>query len=185
LEDVRHLLIERRASESTECGRARRRELTVPATSAGLLLYRPTAAGLEVLLVHPGGPFWAKRDLGAWSIPKGEARADEELADVARRELAEETGVRADGPLVPLGHVRQKSGKVVHAWAVRGDADPSALRSNTFEIEWPPRSGRRRAFPEVDRAAWFDLAEARRRIHPAQAAFLDALCAALGVRPER
>jgi len=132
-----------------------------------------------VLLVHPGGPFWARKDLGAWSIPKGEAEDGEDLLAVAHRELAEETGFTVSGPEVALGHVRQKAGKIVHAWAVRSDADPSALRSNTFEMEWPPRSGQMRAFPEVDRAAWFDLAEARRRINPAQAAFLDALEAAL------
>jgi predicted NUDIX family NTP pyrophosphohydrolase len=132
-----------------------------------------------VLLVHPGGPFWAKKDLGAWSIPKGEAEPGEDLLEAARRELAEETGFTAPGPTLSLGHARQRGGKVVHAWAVRGDADPSRLRSGTFEIEWPPRSGRAQAFPEVDRAAWFDLAEARRRIHPGQAPFLDALAAAL------
>lgn len=148
--------------------------------SAGLLLHRTGAAGLEVLLVHPGGPFWVRKDVGAWSIPKGEAEEGEDLLAVARRELAEETGFATAGEPVPLGQVRQKSGKVVHAWAVRGDADPAALRSNTFEIEWPPRSGKRATFPEVDRAAWFDLAEARRRIVPAQAAFLDALATVVG-----
>jgi predicted NUDIX family NTP pyrophosphohydrolase len=147
----------------------------MPATSAGLLLHRSTARGLEVLLVHPGGPFWARKDLGAWSIPKGEVGEGEDLLAVARREFQEETGFAAGGPAIPLGHVRQAGGKVVHAWAVRGDLDPAALRSNTFEIEWPRGSGRMRTFPEVDRAAWFDLAEARRRIVPAQAAFLDAL----------
>jgi predicted NUDIX family NTP pyrophosphohydrolase len=150
--------------------------------SAGLLLHRAGARGIEVLLVHPGGPFWARKDFGAWSIPKGEVEAGEEPLAVAHRELAEETGFTAPGPAVALGQVRQKGGKVVHAWAVVGDADPAALRSNTFETEWPPRSGRRQAFPEVDRAAWFDLAEARRRINPAQAALLDALAAALASR---
>jgi predicted NUDIX family NTP pyrophosphohydrolase len=145
--------------------------------SAGLLLYRSTPNGVEVLLVHPGGPFWARKDLGAWSIPKGEVEEGEELLAVAHRELAEETGFTAPGPSLPLGEVRQKSGKLVHAWAVRADADPRELRSNTFEMEWPPRSGRMRAFPEVDRAEWFDIAEARRRINPAQAAFLDRLAA--------
>jgi predicted NUDIX family NTP pyrophosphohydrolase len=148
-------------------------------TSAGLLLHRPAADGVEVLLVHPGGPFWARKDLGAWSIPKGEIEAGEDPLAVAHRELAEETGFVAPGPALPLGTVRQKGGKVVHAWAVRADVDPARLRSTTVEIEWPPRSGRRRAFPEVDRAAWFDLAEARRRINPAQVAFLEALEAAL------
>lgn len=130
--------------------------------------------------MHPGGPFWARRDRGAWSIPKGEPTADEDLLAAARRELHEETGFVADGPALPLGDVRQAGGKTVHAWAVAGDADPDRLRSNTFEIEWPPRSGRRQTFPEVDRAAWFDLAEAHRRILPAQRAFLDALSTALG-----
>lgn len=149
-------------------------------TSAGLLLYRQGPDGLEMLLVHPGGPFFAKKDLGAWSIPKGEAEDGDDLLAVAHRELAEETGFTVSGTTVPLGQVRQKGGKIVHAWAVRADADPSALRSNTFEIEWPPRSGRMCAFPEVDRAAWFDLVEARRRINPAQAPLLDALVTALG-----
>jgi predicted NUDIX family NTP pyrophosphohydrolase len=156
----------------------------VPRTSAGLLLYRRTPRGLEVLLVHPGGPFFARKDLGAWSIPKGEADDGEDLLAVAQRELAEETGFAATGSVRALGQVRQKGGKTVHAWAALGDADPSALRSNTFEIEWPPRSGRTGTFPEVDRAEWFDLAEARRRINPAQAAFLDALEATLADAPD-
>ena len=122
--------------------------------------------------MHPGGPYWARKDLGAWSIPKGEAEEGEDLLAVAHRELAEETGFTVSGPKVSLGHVRQKAGKLVHAWAVRGDADPSALRSNTFELEWPPRSGRMRAFPEVDRAAWFSIAEAHEKLNPAQAEFL-------------
>ena len=129
--------------------------------------------------MHPGGPYWAQKDLGAWSIPKGEAEQGEDLVEVARRELTEETGFSVDGELRPLGVVHQRSGKVVHAWAVRGDADPDRLKSNTFELEWPPKSGRRREFPEVDRAEWFDLAEARRRINPAQAELLDRLEAAL------
>ena len=153
------------------------------AASAGLLLFRSGASGLEVLLVHPGGPFWQRRDLGAWSIPKGEIDAAEDPLAAARRELREETGWSADGEALALGTVRQKGGKIVHAWAVRGDADPDTLRSNTFEIEWPPRSGKRRSFPEVDRAAWFDLAEARRRILPSQEPLLDALVAALAPAP--
>ena len=148
--------------------------------SAGIVLHRSTGNGFEVLLVHPGGPFFAAKDLGAWSIPKGEVEEGEDLLAVAVRELAEETGLTVTGPFVPLGQVRQKAGKIVHAWAVRGDADPRALRSNTFELEWPPHSGRRRTFPEVDRAEWFDLAEARRRINPAQVAVLDALAAVIG-----
>jgi predicted NUDIX family NTP pyrophosphohydrolase len=132
-------------------------------------------AALEVLLVHPGGPFWAKKDEGVWSIPKGEPGEGEAALDTARREFEEETSLRAEGPFLPLGSVRQKGGKVVQAWAFAGDCDPALVRSNTCEIEWPPRSGRRRTIPEVDRAQWFDLAEARRRINPAQAAFLDVL----------
>jgi predicted NUDIX family NTP pyrophosphohydrolase len=147
----------------------------VPRTSAGILLYRSTPSGLEVLLVHPGGPFWARRDRGAWSIPKGEVDEGEDLLAAARRELREETGFSAEGRALPLGEVRQRGGKRVHAWAVEGDADPVALESNTFELEWPPRSGRVRSFPEVDRAAWFGLEEARERILSGQVPFLDAL----------
>jgi predicted NUDIX family NTP pyrophosphohydrolase len=151
----------------------------MPATSAGLLVYRDTADGLEVFLVHPGGPFWARKDLGAWSIPKGEVSAGEDLLLAAHREFEEETGSAVDGPTIALGEIRQTSGKRVHAWAVHGDLDAAQIRSNTFEIEWPPRSGVRRAFPEVDRAAWFALGEARRRILPSQAPLLDRLLAAL------
>ena len=149
--------------------------------SAGLLLYRRAAKGhraakgLEVLLVHPGGPFWQKKDLGAWSIPKGEFADGEDALAAARREFREETGLDLAGPFTPLTTVAQPGGKTVHAWAVEGECDPSALSSNTFSMEWPPRSGRRREFPEVDRAAWFDLAEAARRINRGQAALLDEL----------
>lgn len=143
--------------------------------SAGILLYRRNPA-LEVLLVHPGGPFWAKKDLGAWSIPKGEHDAAEEALACALREFEEETGTRpAAGDLADLGTVKQKSGKVVQAWALEGDLDAAAIRSNTFELEWPPRSGRVREFPEIDRAEWFGADEARERINPAQAAFLERL----------
>jgi predicted NUDIX family NTP pyrophosphohydrolase len=155
----------------------------MPATSAGLLVHRETPAGVEVLLVHPGGPFWARKDLGAWSIPKGETSPGEDELAAARREFREETGFAIDGTAIALGEVKQAGGKLVHAWAVRGDLDASAIRSNTFELEWPRGSGKRRTFPEVDAAAWFSIAEARRRILPAQAAFLDRLLAALG-RPE-
>jgi predicted NUDIX family NTP pyrophosphohydrolase len=148
----------------------------LPARSAGILLYRHADAGPEVLLVHPGGPFWARRDEGAWSIPKGEHGEGEEPIDAARREFAEETGAPlAAGELIPLGEVRQRSGKQVAAWAAEGDLDPASVRSNTFELEWPPRSGRIQAFPEVDRAEWFALDEARRRLLPAQVAFVDRL----------
>jgi len=147
----------------------------MPTTSAGLLLYRQTPTGLEVLLVHPGGPFWQRKDLGAWSIPKGEATEGEDLLSAARREFHEETGFAAPEALIALGHIRQSGGKIVHAWAARGNVDPGQLRSNTFDLEWPPGSKRTQHFPEVDKAAWFPLAEARQRIVPAQAAFLDVL----------
>jgi predicted NUDIX family NTP pyrophosphohydrolase len=143
--------------------------------SAGLLLYRRPAGRLEVLLVHPGGPFWQKKDLGAWSIPKGELADGEDALAAARREFREETGREVAGPFVPLTPVKQPGGKIVHAWAVEGDFDPRALTSNTFSLEWPPRSGRHREFPEVDRAAWFDLDEAKRRINRGQAPLLDEL----------
>jgi predicted NUDIX family NTP pyrophosphohydrolase len=145
--------------------------------SAGILLYRQREATLEVLLVHPGGPVWARRDLGAWSVPKGEyVEGEEDPLQAARREFAEELGspVPAGEP-VDLGEVRQKSGKRVRVWALPGDLDTAQIHSNTFTMEWPPRSGRMREFPEVDRAEWFSLAEARERINPAQAALLDRL----------
>jgi predicted NUDIX family NTP pyrophosphohydrolase len=152
------------------------------AESAGVLLFRNRAA-LEVLLAHPGGPFWAKRDLGAWTIPKGELGEGEDLRTCALRELGEELGpaapALATADLIELGSIRQKAGKVVHAWAAEGEFVPAALSSNSFELEWPPRSGTRREFPEVDRAEWFEPAEARRRILPAQAAFVDRLLEAL------
>lgn len=141
-------------------------------TSAGILLFREVSTRLEVFLVHPGGPFWANRDDGAWSIPKGECGAGEDLLAAARREFAEETGFRAEGEPVPLTPLRQRSGKTVHAWAMRGDADAVGLKSNTFSLEWPPGSGRLREFPEVDRAAWFPMAEAVRKILKGQAPFL-------------
>ena len=149
--------------------------------SAGILLYRHRDGRLEVLLAHPGGPFHVNRDLGAWTIPKGEAEPGEDLVDVARREFAEETGhpSPADEP-TPLGTVRQRGGKLVHAWALRGDLDPAVAHSNTFSMEWPPRSGRLESFPEIDRVAWFDLGEARLRLKDAQVAFLDRLVEALG-----
>jgi predicted NUDIX family NTP pyrophosphohydrolase len=143
--------------------------------SSGILLFRRTA-GLEVLLVHPGGPFWAKKDLGAWSIPKGEHDDAEEALAAALREFEEETGTKPHaGELADLGTVKQKSGKVVQAYALEGDLDAASIRSNTFTMQWPPRSGREASFPEVDRAEWFAVEEARERINPAQAAFLDRL----------
>jgi len=163
----------------TARSRARRR-------SAGLLLFRTPARKstlLEVLLVHPGGPLWAKKDLGAWSIPKGEYEDDEDPLAAARREFAEELGApppETEGvEPIELGEVRQKSGKRVIAWALAGDFDADQIASNTFTMEWPPRSGRAHAFPEVDRAQWFRIAEARQRINPAQAELLDRLVQAL------
>jgi len=145
--------------------------------AAGILLFRPAAQGLEVLLVHPGGPFWAGKDFGAWSIPKGEIGPGEDPLEAARREFSEETGWVPDGPFMPLTPVKQRGGKVVQAWAVRGDWDPSRLISDTFTMEWPPRSGRTQQFPEVDRAAWFALPEGRRRILPGQIPLLEELAA--------
>jgi predicted NUDIX family NTP pyrophosphohydrolase len=150
----------------------------VAAISAGILLFRHPGEALEVLLVHPGGPYWAKKDLGAWSIPKGLVEEDEEPLKCALRELEEELGspfAFAAEALIELGSVRQKAGKLVHCWAAEGDFDPVTLRSNTFSMEWPPRSGTEREFPEVDRAEWFGLEEARAKIIPAQADFLDRL----------
>jgi predicted NUDIX family NTP pyrophosphohydrolase len=147
--------------------------------SAGLLLYRHRDGELEVFLVHPGGPFWAKKDAGAWSIPKGEFGADEEPLAVALRELKEETGFTVSGPFGSLGTVRQPGGKVVHAFAASADFDATAIVSNTFKMIWPPRSGKWTEFPEVDRADWFALSVASTKINPAQTEFLQRLRAAL------
>jgi predicted NUDIX family NTP pyrophosphohydrolase len=147
----------------------------MPRASAGLLMYRRRSGALQVLLVHPGGPFWTKRDLGAWTIPKGEVAQGEDPLATARREFEEETSLRANGPFLPLGSVTQKAGKVVHAWAFEGDCDPALVESNTFEVEWPPRSGKWRSFPEVDRAEWFSLEDARVKLNAAQTSLLDAL----------
>jgi predicted NUDIX family NTP pyrophosphohydrolase len=152
----------------------------VAKTSAGILLYRGEGDSLEVLLVHPGGPFWAKKDEGAWSIPKGELDEGEESRACALRELEEEIGSSlglAPERLIELGEVRLKSGKRVHGWAAEGDFDPASLSSNTFAMEWPPRSGKEREFPEVDRAEWFSPERARSKLNPAQAPFLDRLLA--------
>jgi predicted NUDIX family NTP pyrophosphohydrolase len=152
----------------------------MPERSAGILLYRHGGDGLEVLLVHPGGPFFARKDDGAWSIPKGVYSDDETPLAAARREFAEELGSPPpDGDALELGEVRQKSGKRVLAWAIAGDLDADSITSNTFELEWPPRSGRRQEFPEIDRAAWFPLLAARAKILAAQADFLDRLADAL------
>lgn len=144
--------------------------------SAGILMWRRGAAGgREVLLGHFGGPLWAKRDAGAWAIPKGLVEPGEDLEACARREFEEELGVRPEGPLVPLGRIRQKGGKWVEAFALEGDLDAAAIASNNFTLEWPPKSGRFQSFPEIDRAAWFPLAEARGKILPSQAEILDLL----------
>jgi predicted NUDIX family NTP pyrophosphohydrolase len=149
----------------------------VPKTSAGILLFRGSGRALEVLLVHPGGPFWAKKDL--WGIPKGLIHSGEEPLDAARREFEEETGFAVDGKFLPLGEVQQKSGKIVRAWAVRGDLDADQIRSNEFEVEWPPGSGRTKRYPEIDRGAWYGIDEATRRIRSEQRPLLDALVATL------
>jgi predicted NUDIX family NTP pyrophosphohydrolase len=151
------------------------------AQSAGILLYRHRDHELQVLLVHPGGPYWAHKDEGAWSIPKGEYASGEEPLHAAQREFLEELGAPVSGPFLALQSIRQRSGKLVCAWAASGEFDPSQLRSNEFEMEWPPRSGRRQRFPEVDRAAWFSLAPARVKMAAAQVPFLDRLLAGLRV----
>jgi predicted NUDIX family NTP pyrophosphohydrolase len=151
--------------------------------SAGLLLYRLQDGRLELLLAHQGGPFWATKDLGHWTIPKGEAEPGETLLDVARREFAEEVGIEVEiNDDLPLGEITQKSGKLVVAWGVPGDLDPALAHSNTFSIEWPPKSGRVQVFPEIDRVEWFEASEARRRLKPAQVPFIDRLEATLGER---
>jgi len=152
-----------------------------PRRSAGILLHRRRGERLEVLLVHPGGPVWARREAGAWSIPKGEYLDGEEPLAAARREFEEELGsVPPAGEAADLGEIRQKSGKFVHAWALAGDLDAANTVSNTFELEWPPRSGKRIEVPEVDRAEWFGLDEAREKINPAQVALLDRLAELAG-----
>jgi len=149
--------------------------------SAGLLLFRRVGDDVQVLVAHPGGPIWARRDAGAWSLPKGAPLDSEtDLLATARREFEEETGHRPpDGTALDLGEVRMRSGKVVHGWAVEGNLDPGAIRSMRIEVEWPPKSGRRLDVPEIDRVLWADPDEARRRLNPAQAAFVDRLLAAL------
>lgn len=143
--------------------------------SAGILLYRENEGSPEVFLVHPGGPFWSKKDLGAWSIPKGEFSSEEEPLMAALREFEEEVGFRPDGPFTELPSIRQAAGKTVHCWLAKGDFDPTLLSSNTFTMEWPPRSGKIQQFPEVDRAAWFGIEEAKSKLNKAQSAFLTAL----------
>lgn len=143
--------------------------------SAGLLMFRLFDGMLQVLLVHPGGPFWQNKENGAWSIPKGGIHEGEDPLEAAKREFKEETGFACKGPFIPLKAIRQKSGKTVHAWGFQGDCDPARVRSINFEMEWPPYSGQMRSFPEVDRAAFFHLTEAKRKIIPAQAAFISEL----------
>ena len=152
----------------------------MPRQSAGLLVYRERAGELEFFLVHPGGPLWQNKDAGVWSIPKGEFAADEEALDAARREFCEETGMAIEGEFVPLGSVKQRGGKIVYAWAVRGDFDATEIRSNTFELEWPPHSGRFVAFPEVDRGEWCSLSEAKEKIKPAQFDFVEQVARLVG-----
>ena len=151
----------------------------MPKGSAGLVMYRMRGGEIEVLLVHPGGPFWAKKDAGAWFIPKGEAKPDEDLFSAAKREFMEETGLKAEGKFPELGSVKHKSGKVVTAWAFEGDCEPASIKSNTFSMEWPPRSGKQQEFPEVDRAAFYTIEEARGKMHPAEFEFLTRLGRAL------
>ncbi len=147
--------------------------------SAGLLLFRRKGGGLEVFLAHPGGPFWEKRDIGAWTIPKGVVNEGEELLAAACREFEEETGIKPQPPFLPLGSIRQRGGKTVHAWAWEGDADPAQTTSNTMDLEWPRGSGKWITYPEVDRCAWFDPQTARKKINVAQAELIDRLEAAL------
>jgi predicted NUDIX family NTP pyrophosphohydrolase len=148
----------------------------MPKISAGLLMYRVRESNLEVFLIHPGGPFWAKKDIGAWSIPKGLLDPGEDPLAAAQREFEEETGFKISaGPFVPLSPVKQKSGKVIQTWAVEGDCNPSEMKSNLFPLEWPPRSGKKQEFPEADRAAWFGIDEAKERINPGQLPILNEL----------
>ncbi len=154
----------------------------MPRRSAGLLVHRERNGEREVLLVHPGGPMWAKRDAGAWSIPKGEYDSAEDPLAAAKREFEEELGTAApDGPVKDLGEIKQKSGKIVSAWAVAGDLDVTEITSNTVEVQWPPRSGKMLEIPEVDRAEWFAIHEAREKINPAQAELLDRLAEILDI----
>jgi predicted NUDIX family NTP pyrophosphohydrolase len=157
----------------------------MPSQSAGIVAFRRRHGRIQVLLVHPGGPFWRNKDLGAWSIPKGEYDAGEEAEAAARREFQEELGIELTEELLPLGEIRQRGGKTVKAFAVEADVAAENIRSNTFEIEWPPRSGRRQAFPEIDRAGWFEIAAARARINEAQTSLLDRLETIVADRAKR
>ena len=151
----------------------------MPRISAGLLMYRIKDGSIQVLLAHPGGPYFVNKDEGAWSIPKGEPDADEDLFVTAQREFEEETGLKPQGPFVPLTPIKQKGGKIVHAWAFEGDCDPAACMSNTFTLTWPPHSGRQQEFPEIDRAEFFDLATAKKKIKAGQETLIEELEAIL------
>jgi predicted NUDIX family NTP pyrophosphohydrolase len=155
----------------------------MPKLSAGLLLFR-RSPHLELFLVHPGGPFWARKDDGAWSLPKGEYSEDEDALQAAKREFQEETGIPVDGDFLPLGELRQASGKLITAWALEKDLDPALVKSNPFSIEWPPKSGKTQAFPEVDRAAWFPVSQARTKLLKGQVAFINRLAQKLGISVE-
>ena len=150
-------------------------QLPMPKKSAGILLYRIVNKKLEVFLVHPGGPFWPKKDNGPWSTPKGEFEDDEEPLAAAKREFKEETGIEISGEFIQLTSIKQKSGKIVYAWAVEGDIDPAKIKSNDVEIEWPPRSGRQQTFPEIDKAEWFNYVEAQKKIISAQSPLIEEL----------
>ena len=162
-------------TDRAEGAAERKKPATRRNTSAGLVLFRRGAKGLEIFLAHPGGPLWKSRDIGAWTIPKGLIDEGEDPLAAARREFREETGIDASGPFLPLGTIRQKAGKVVHGWAWEGDADAAATTSNTAKIEWPRKSGRWVSYPEIDRCGWFTAAAAREKMNPAQAEFIDRL----------
>jgi len=149
--------------------------------SAGILMYRFREGKLQVFLVHPGGPFWARKDRAAWSIPKGEIDESEDPLEAAKREFQEETGMPVTGDFINLGEVKQPGRKIIYVWAVEGDCDPAAIKSNTFEMQWPPKSGKYKSFPEVDRAGWFSLGEAREKLHKGQIVLVDRLAEKLGV----
>lgn len=144
----------------------------MPKKSAGLLMYRYHDGAIQTFLVHPGGPFWAKKDLAAWSIPKGEYIPEEDSFTAAKREFEEETGLKASGNFIPLSPIKQPSGKIIHVWAFEGDCEPSTIKSNVFSMEWPPRSGQQQEFPEIDRAGWFSIEDAKVKIQPGQLGFL-------------
>jgi len=152
----------------------------MPKLSGGILMFRRCEQVVEFFLVHPGGPFWQKKDVGAWSIPKGEYDPGEDSFEAAKREFEEETGMKAQGTFLPLGEIKQPGGKIISVWAVEGDCSADTISSNTFSIEWPPKSGRKKEFPEIDRAAWFRLEEARVRIVKGQVGFLERLMSQLG-----